>query len=86
MPKPVCVPCGLFFRTKKIGITIEERMPLHDGSWGPYKLWRADLYECHGCGAEMATGFGFAPIVEHYEQHYNDVRAAMPIVMTVDNG
>ena len=60
----VCPTCGRFYKTKKVGVTVEEGMPLGrrdaDGSypegWQGYKLWSADLFECEGCGAQVVAG------------------------------
>ena len=38
--------------------------------WAPYKLWVGDLYECEGCGAKIVSGFGRAPIAEHYQPDF----------------
>jgi len=70
MKPVVCVPCKLFFKIKKNGVAIEEGMPNGDGSWGPYKLWQGDLWECQGCGAQIVRGFGQQQIAEHYESDY----------------
>jgi len=51
---------------KKNSVTVEEL--LEDGA--PYKLWDADLYACEECGVEVITGFGRAPIAEHWQSNY----------------
>ena len=68
----VCVPCQLFYKPKKNGVSIEEGMPRGTvpETWEPYKLWQGDLLECHGCGAQIVTGFGRLPLAEHYEPDY----------------
>lgn len=90
MPKPVCVKCGLFYRPKRNGQVFEEGKPYksepnepvryteQDGEqvqWTGYKLWHADLWECRGCGNQIITGAGAAPLVEHFEDRYQIVRA-----------
>ena len=65
--------CGRFMRVKQNSITVEER--LEDG--GPYKLWDADLYECVECGVEIITGFGQAPLAEHWHEDYARFRARL---------
>ena len=62
--------CGRFMRVKQNAVTVEEQ--LEDGS--PYKLWTADLWECVECGVEVVTGFGQAPIAEHYQPTYAAAR------------
>ena len=62
---------------KQNSVTVEER--LEDQS--PYKLWDADLYECPECGVEIITGFGQAPLAEHWQPTYAAQRARLePIV------
>lgn len=84
MPKPVCVPCQRFFRPKKNGYRLVEGMPVVSGAepgtaepekWAPYKLWVADLWECHGCGAQIVSGFANQPIAEHYQPGFADAVA-----------
>lgn len=58
--------CGRFMRCTKNSVTVEEQ--LADGA--PYKLWDADRYACPECGAEVITGFGAAPLVEHWRPDY----------------
>ena len=80
MIKPVCVKCQRFFRIKKNGRYALEMMPTHNeappgtaepGMWKPYKLWRADEWECRGCGATIMVGFAPQPGVEHYEEQFD---------------
>ena len=75
MMKPICVPCGLFYRPKKNGFSFLEGMPNsnrtpsgkeHADLWRDYKLWQGDLWECRGCGHQIIVGVGAAPISEHY--------------------
>jgi hypothetical protein len=88
------VPCRLFFRPKKNGIAVVEGMPASDGmgpdgeerqTWVPYKLWRADLWVCKGCGAEIVVGFGNLPLAEHYEPTFKQrVEALAPLFQIND--
>ena len=84
MPKPVCIPCQRFFRPEQNGFRLIEGMPTRNGaepgtaepdSWKPYKLWMADKWRCHGCGAEIVVGFGARPIAEHYQTDFADQAA-----------
>jgi hypothetical protein len=87
MPGPVCVACGLFFKNRRNGVVIEERMPDGAGGWKSYKLWGADLKECEGCGTQIVVGFGIRPIAEHYEPGYAEtVRRLTPLVRVDDCG
>lgn len=85
MPQLVCKPCRLFLRPEKNGYIVEEgmpgagRIPATDPSgWSPYKLWRADLWKCPGCGAEVVAGFAPHPFAEHYQPDYLKWREASP--------
>lgn len=89
----VCVPCKLFYRVERQGVAMEEGMPkgelLNGGSetWGPYKLWMADLHKCPGCGHELLAGFGHGPINEHYKPDYaRDVAWFRPMFRVDDCG
>lgn len=77
--KPVCIPCQRFFRCEKIGYYFIEGMPKHNGAlpgtmepenWQPYKVWVGDRWRCEGCGAEIISGFGLAPLSEHYQPDF----------------
>lgn len=90
MPMMVCVECQLFMKVKKNGVTWEEGMPRgdsDDGSgWGPYKLWKGDLYKCQSCGNEIIAGMGQGPIAEHYEPGYERAKLIhAPVLMRVDD-
>lgn len=87
MPKPICVPCGLFFRPEHNGFVAEEGKPYPDPDgkpiryieesgvvWTGYKLWRGDKWMCRGCGARIMVGFAGNPIREHYQADYETVR------------
>lgn len=81
--KPICVPCQRFFRIRKNGYYFIEAMPraglkdpmpgdLHPEQWEPYKLWAGDLWECEGCGAQIVSGVGQEPLVEHYMDEFQE--------------
>lgn len=80
----VCTKCGQFFHPKKNGVTVEEGMPatVNDkrgqGNWRPYKLWKADLLQCLGCGDEIIAGFAQSPFSEHYKEDYASRKATNP--------
>lgn len=40
--------------------------------WSPYKLWSGDLWRCPGCGHQIVSGTGRAPVAEHYEKDFAD--------------
>lgn len=81
----VCVPCRLFFKPKKLGVTIGEGMPDGIGGWQAYKLWQGDLWACAGCGAEIIRGFGQRAIAEHFQAGYAQaVQACRPLFRVDD--
>jgi len=47
--------------------------------WQPYKLWAGDLWECRGCGAQIISGFGRAPVSErHHDRFAHDIESLCP--------
>jgi len=38
-------------------------------NFGPYKLWPADLWMCHGCGKKIISGYSQRGI-EHHEKDF----------------
>lgn len=86
--KPACVKCGLFFQPKKNGVTLEEGRPVGradaiEVEWLPYKLWRADLLECTGCGVQIITGYAYLPMSEHYKPDYNQWKERFPPIVFI---
>jgi hypothetical protein len=83
-----CVKCAKFFRIKKNGVVLEEGRPLDDKGkqWGPYKMWRVDLWECPGCGMQVTAGAGQNPTAEHYMvERYAEQREKHPPLLTVND-
>jgi hypothetical protein len=76
MSNVVCPKCETFMRVKKNGVFVEEQ----DSTGGPYRIWSADLYGCPTCNAEVVTGFGPRPIVEHYQPEYQTWRERVTVV------
>lgn len=84
--RPICVRCKQFFRMKKNGYYFIEAKPVgstrpkpglaEPEKWEPYKIWSGDLYECLGCGVEIVSGFGAAPISEYFRDDFRTVRAS----------
>lgn len=77
--KPICVPCQRFFRCIKTGFYFFEGMPngprvpaglAAPDRWEPYKLWSGDKWQCEGCGTEIISGTGQAPVAESYEKDF----------------
>ena len=57
-----CVKCQVEMRCKEAGVLVTEM-----ASFGPYKLWWADLWTCPGCGCEIVGKFANRPWFEHYQ-------------------
>lgn len=68
--KYVCAKCSREMRPKKNEVYILEM-----ASFGPYKLWMADLWGCHSCGSELIAGFAQNPLIEHYNPKFAEVLA-----------
>jgi len=92
--KPICVACRRFYRPHQNGVWFLEGMPAFNGAppglgapdqWKPYKLWRGDLWKCHGCGHELISGVAFDPFSEHYMPHFKqEVEELKPILQVND--
>ncbi len=68
MPRPMCIRCGLSMTCHKNGQAV---LLTHDfEKTSPYQLYRADVYECSHCGAQVAMGFGEP--VEHFEKNFKE--------------
>lgn len=83
---PICIKCSRFFRPIKNGFWFTEGMPVVDGAqpgladadkWKPYKIWASDKFECPGCGVQILSGFGRAPISEHYKPDFAEWQAGL---------
>lgn len=82
--KPICVKCRRFYRIKKGGFYFIEGMPRagvaalrvgdsdwhNDANWQDYKLWSGDLWECKGCGHQLVSGVGLAPVRERHHEDF----------------
>jgi hypothetical protein len=69
MPKMVCVKCEVEFQCEKNGVKVIELMN-HNQS--PYKIWDTDKWKCPICGIEVIAGFAQAPLMEHYQEGFNN--------------
>jgi len=77
MPRMVCVKCQIKLKIKRNGVHVVETFGVDSDE--PYKLWRADLWECPDCGAQVVSGFGASNYAEHYEADFAEqLRAAEP--------
>jgi hypothetical protein len=92
--KPICVKCQRFYRPEKNGVMFLEGMPKFNGAppgkdcedlWSPYKLWRGDLWKCHGCGHLIISGVARDPITEHYLPEFKEaVELLQPMLQVND--
>lgn len=83
MPTMVCVPCGVFFKVEKNGVSFVEGFG--DGQRRPYKLWMGDRYECPRCGTQVIAGLGLNPVAEHYQKEFADWQARLQPSLFVDD-
>jgi hypothetical protein len=51
-----------------MGVTVIEM-----ASFGPYKIWMADLKKCPGCGHEIVGNFAEHQLCEHFEQGFDEI-------------
>lgn len=75
MPKPVCVPCKLFYRPAKNGIEWIEGYPVfgdNEGEWAAYRVWMGDKWKCRGCGHEIVVGHGQGPMSEKHHADFEE--------------
>jgi hypothetical protein len=56
----ICIFCQREYIIKKQGVVVVEI-----ASFGPYKLWNADLKECPGCGHLMIGGVAKDVFIDH---------------------
>lgn len=68
--REVCVPCEVEMRVETVGVAILEM-----ASFGPYRLWMADLMKCPHCGHEAVTRFANGPFTEHFQPGFEKLLA-----------
>ena len=83
MPTMICVPCKVFLKIERNGVTFEEGFG--DGQQRPYKLWMADLYRCPACDRQVIAGLGRDRVAEHYEPDYDVWREKLQPMLFVDD-
>ena len=67
MPKLVCVKCEVELEPVTTGTTVVET-----ASFGIYKVWHADTWQCPHCGTEIVAGFAKEPIRDdHYAPDFS---------------
>lgn len=77
---PICVECRLFMTRVKNGVSV-----LTHAETRPYQLFRADLFECPGCGGQVVTGFGSNPESEHFAPDFAErIERAEQLVKVYD--
>lgn len=86
-----CPKCRRMYRIKKNGVNIEEGAPIGEPNdhgeydeWTAYKLYKGDLWECEGCGAQLVVP-ARAPLGEHYEPDYARKLAIYPPMCRIDD-
>lgn len=66
MPKIVCVNCEVEYKVSSNDVLVIEH-----ASFGPYKVWNADLWKCPECGVEVVAGFAQIPLrADHYASDF----------------
>lgn len=60
--KPVCVECLVEMKPEKNGVYIELRTPQ------PYQIWSGDMWKCPNCKRKVVSGYGRAPVAEHFDE------------------
>ena len=65
MAKLICVNCEVELKPDVNGALIIEH-----ASFGPYKLWYADVWKCPKCNHQTVSGFGHNPLMEHFEDGF----------------
>lgn len=66
-PYYVHAKCKTQMRCKKNEVYVIEV-----ATFGPAAIWSADLWACPVCGEEMIAGFGLKPIIEHYQDGFDE--------------
>lgn len=65
--KVLCPTCELPYRCQTGGVNVVEVVGRDQE---PYQLWKADLYRCPGCGAEVVTAFGGGAFLQQHEERF----------------
>lgn len=92
MVKPACVPCGRFFRPERNGELVAENKPIGGRSvppglteapkmWTGYKIWRADIWRCQGCGTEIIVGYSQSPVSQDYHPDFKDQLIGVEVII-----
>ena len=69
MPAPTCVHCERGYERIRSGVYLVEHF---NDPPQPYKVWSADLWKCPQCQQQTVMGYGMDPLMEHYEQVFNE--------------
>jgi hypothetical protein len=73
-----CTNCRLEMRVKKNGYEYVEMWNGRD-----LKLWSSDLWECKGCGAQIAfTSTSQQPILREHEPRFKERSGTAPRIET----
>lgn len=61
----VCVACRVEMRPSENGVMVVEM-----ASFGPYKMYEADMWQCPSCGWRGILGFAQEPFAEHFQPEF----------------
>lgn len=69
----VCVQCQAPFGVKRLGVWVIETAgePIR-----PFRIWRADLFQCPICGREILGRFSHEPVTETQDDFEATLAAA----------
>lgn len=67
--KVICTLCNRSLTCERAVDVVEY------ADFGPYKLWRADVYKCPGCDVTVVTAFGERAYAEHHEAKFDEILA-----------
>lgn len=75
MGTQACGKCQAKFEMRLMGVTVVETAGTPPK---PFRLWKADSYACPICNAELITNFSHEPLVENYEENFEQMMDAIP--------
>ena len=67
MPMNMCVECKVGMKNVQSGVDVIE---MFNTPLIPYKLWKADLYECPSCTTQVVFNFAAKPYAEHFHANF----------------
>jgi hypothetical protein len=71
--RPICRKCHRFMDKLKQGVDVILLTKFGRGeSPQPYQLWKADLFDCEECGAQIVADYASEPYAEHFQKGFSD--------------